>query len=265
MPTLELHVTRLGNLGDSIIFVHGGFGWGDECWAEQRPLASDYRLLLVDRCGHGHSPDIGRNSFEDQADDILAVAAQVVHLVGQSYGALVCLVAVLRSPNRVRSLTVIEPPAWSLLESDPYVQALVAKEQPIFAAANELGPERAYARFIGASDADADRLSLSDMDRKSISATLKQPYPLEAPVSAEALKGLDMPVLVVSGGRPRDASQERRDAGMAYRRICDRLEDLLNAQRAHLPFGAHNPQMVAEPFNSTLRLFLQAAGGGSVE
>jgi len=29
--------------------------------------------------------------------------------------------------------------------------------------------------------------------------------------------------LVVSGGRPPDASQERRDAGMAYRRICDRL------------------------------------------
>src|SRR6266851_3318751 len=100
------------------------------------------------------------------------------------------------------------------------------------------------------------------MDRKSISATLRQPYPLEAPVSAEALNRLDMPVLVVSGGRPRHASQERRDAGMAYRRICDRLEELLKAERAHLPFGAHNPQMVGEPFNSTLRLFLQVAEGG---
>lgn len=265
MPTPQLHVTRWGNRGDPIIFVHGSFGWGDECWAEQRPLASDYRLLLVDRSGHGHSPDIGRNSFEDQADDILDVAGHVGHLVGQSYGALVCLVAVLRSPNRVRSLTVIEPPAWSLLESDPYVQAMVAKELPIFAAANELGPERAYARFIGASEADAGRLSLTDMDRKSISATLRQPYPLEAPVSAVALHGLDMPVLVVSGGRPPDASEDRRDAGTAYRRICDRLEDLLNAQRAHLPFGAHNPQMVAEPFNSTLRQFLQAVRGGSVD
>lgn len=258
MATSQLHVTRWGNRGDPIVFVHGGFGWGDECWREQRPLASDYRLLLVDRCGHGHSADIGRNSFEDQADDVLDVAAQAVHLVGQSYGALVCLVAALRSPHRVTSLTVIEPPAWSLLKSDPFVKAMVAKEQPLFAAANELGSERAYARFIGASEADVDRLSLSDMDRKSISATFRQPYPLEAPVSAEALRRLDMPVLVVSGGRPPDASEERRDAGTAYRRVCDRLEDLLKAQRAHFPFGAHNPQMVAEPFNSTLRLFLEA-------
>jgi pimeloyl-ACP methyl ester carboxylesterase len=258
MPTPHLHVTKWGNRGDPITLVHGGFGWGEECWAEQRPLAPDYRLLLVDRCGHGRSLDIGRNSFQDQADDILAVAAQVVHLVGQSYGALVCLVAALRSPNRVRSLTVIEPPAWSLLESDPYVQAMVAKEQPIFAAANQLGPERAYARFIGASDVDADRMSLSEMDRKSISATFRQPYALDAPVSAQALGELDIPALVVSGGRPPDASQERRDAGIAYRRICDRLEDLLNAQRAHLPFGAHNPQMVGEPFNATLRVFLEA-------
>src|SRR5438477_2435226 len=43
----DLHVTRLGD-GPPAVFVHGSFGWGEETWSAQRPLADDYELLLVD-------------------------------------------------------------------------------------------------------------------------------------------------------------------------------------------------------------------------
>ena len=53
-----LNVTVWGN-GEPAVFVHGSFGWGEETWHAQRPLADDYELRLVDRRGYGGSPPDG--------------------------------------------------------------------------------------------------------------------------------------------------------------------------------------------------------------
>jgi len=72
--------------------VHGSFTWGEDAWTQQRELADRYRLLVLDRCGYGHSPNTERFGFEEQADDIADLLGKASHLVGSSYGAVLALV-----------------------------------------------------------------------------------------------------------------------------------------------------------------------------
>ena len=81
--TAGLHVTRWGS-GERIVFVHGGFGWGEETFHAQRELAYEYELLLLDRRGYGDSPPAGRADFAAQVDDIAPFLRDGAHLVGQS-------------------------------------------------------------------------------------------------------------------------------------------------------------------------------------
>ena len=96
-----LHVTVWGD-GEAAVFVHGSFGWGEETWQEQRPLADHYRLLLVDRRGFGGSPANGRVDFERDADDVAAVLDEGAHLVGHSYGGVVSLLHRVRAARPLR-------------------------------------------------------------------------------------------------------------------------------------------------------------------
>jgi len=45
--------------GGQAVLVHGTLTWGRPCYAEQRPLARRFRLLVPDRRGFGASPDLG--------------------------------------------------------------------------------------------------------------------------------------------------------------------------------------------------------------
>lgn len=79
--------------GERVVLVHGSFGWGEETFAEQRPLADRYRLLLSDRRGHGDSPPAERVDFERDAADLAELLGGGAHLVGHSYGAIACVLA----------------------------------------------------------------------------------------------------------------------------------------------------------------------------
>src|SRR5690242_17626930 len=124
MPSTGLNVTVWGE-GDDAVFVHGSFGWGEETWAKQRPLADDHRLLLVDRRGFGRSAPDGRVDFERDAGDVADLLGDGAHLVGHSYGGVVSLLAAARRPAAVRSLTVIEPPALGLVRGNPVADDFV--------------------------------------------------------------------------------------------------------------------------------------------
>src|SRR5881392_3809104 len=100
--------------GEPAVFVHGSFGWGEETWREQRALADHYKLLLVDRRGFGASSPNGPVDFERDADDVAELLGDGSHLVGHSYGGVVSLLAAARRPDAVRSLALIEPPAFGV-------------------------------------------------------------------------------------------------------------------------------------------------------
>ncbi len=102
--------------GEPMLFVQTALS-ADELVpiASETVLAARYRRIIYHRRGYGGSsaPD-GRSSIAaDVADaaallDILGVAR--VHLVGLSFSAAIALQLASTVPERVHSLTVIEPP-----------------------------------------------------------------------------------------------------------------------------------------------------------
>jgi pimeloyl-ACP methyl ester carboxylesterase len=236
--------------------VHGSFTWGEDAWAQQRELAHEYRLLVVDRCGHGHSADIGRFGFEQQADDIAGLLGESAHLVGSSFGALLALIVAQREPRRIRSLTVIEPPAWTLARGDPAVEEQLVGFSLTPREAARLGPEVAFSRFLEGIGAEPIESPLTDMDRRNTAASFQQPPLLGAPVSLERLSATHLRLLVVSGGS-HATTQRFRNRRLAFHQVCEKLASIPRAEWARFPSAGHNPQLEDPGFNRRLRAFLE--------
>jgi pimeloyl-ACP methyl ester carboxylesterase len=211
----------------------------------------------VDRCGHGESPDTQRVRFEEQADDIADLLGTSAHLVGSSYGALLALVVAQREARKIRSLTVIEPPAWSLARGDPLVEEQIPQIRPVLDQAEQLGPDLAFSRFLEAIGAEPMDGPLIEMDRKSIAASFREPPPEDAPLSFERFRATHLPLLVVSGGS-QAATQRFRNRRLAYHRVCEVLASIPGAEWAQFPHAGHNPHLEDPGFNLRLRTFLES-------
>ncbi len=105
----ELH----GEAGEPLVLVHGYTGDVSD-WRFQIPeFARTHRVLAFDHRGHGRSEapaDRSAYTIENMADDVEALADYVgferYHLVGHSMGGAVVQEVALRSPSRLRSLTL---------------------------------------------------------------------------------------------------------------------------------------------------------------
>jgi len=119
-----LHATQWGR--SSVVLVHGGTpGGGADGFAGQRPLAQRWRMLLPDRPGHGKTPAQGGEDFERDADLVAPLLKPGgAHVVGHSYGGVVAIYIAARHPALVRSLTLIEPPAYWLAPDDAATVAM---------------------------------------------------------------------------------------------------------------------------------------------
>ena len=249
MQTTGLNVTVWGE-GDDAVFVHGSFGWGEETWAKQRPLAESHRLLLVDRRGFGGSPPDGRVDFERDADDIAELLGDGAHLVGHSYGGVVSLLAAARRPDAVRSLTVIEPPALALVRGTPVADSFVTGVQTAMNEARD--PADYRRRFLQNFGFQAGDEELSGLRLEAARSSWTERSPEEAEIPFQALRGL--PVLVVRGDWEAAPRGARERAGAVFHGICNVLEHELQAESARFP-AAHNPQLLGEPFNERLHAF----------
>jgi pimeloyl-ACP methyl ester carboxylesterase len=96
------------------ILFHHGLGASSRTWAGWLPVLADrYRLVRFDMRGHGRSTYTESGtalSLETLADDVFAVAdavgAQRFHLVGESIGGTIALLAAIRRGERIGTLTV---------------------------------------------------------------------------------------------------------------------------------------------------------------
>lgn len=246
-----VHVTVWGD-GEPAVFVHGSFGWGEETWREQRPLADDYKLLLVDRRGFGASPANGRVDFERDAADVADLLADGAHLVGHSYGGVVSLLAAARRPDAVRSLVLIEPPAFGLARGDAAVEELIRNIGTAAAATQD--PSEYCAAFLRGFGfpAQANPLEGEMLDAARASMTERPPWEAQIPLDDLAAAGLR--VLLVQGDWCPAPDSARARAGAAFRAVCDVLDERLQPERAVFP-AAHNSQKLGTIFNDRLRAF----------
>jgi pimeloyl-ACP methyl ester carboxylesterase len=246
-----VNVTVWGE-GEAAVFVHGSFGWGEETWQAQRPLADHYRLLLIDRRGFGASPPDGRVDFDRDADDVAELLGDGAHLVGHSYGGVVSLLAAARRAEAVRSLTVIEPPAFGVARGERAVEELIENVQEAVRATDDPAEYRAlFLRGFGF-PAGPERLTGTALEAARASMTERQPW--EAQIPLDDLSDAGLRVLLVQGDWCPAPDTARALAGAAFRAVCDVLERELRAERAVFP-SAHSPQRLGRLFNDRLRAF----------
>lgn len=214
----ELPTTTTGS-GPDVVLVHGALGDQRQWEPIAAALAPHFRTHAVSRRHHWPGPmpaATERYTYELHRDDVLKLVDQLggpVHLVGHSYGAGVVLLAALHAPERVRSLTLIEPAFGSLLpEAGPglavekatriaalgNVRALVGDDKHLEAAEVFIdwvqGGTGGFSRLP-----EAVRRGLHD-NARTLGPTIAGSQPDVSPAS---LRGLRMPSLVVIGAQTR--------------------------------------------------------------
>lgn len=120
MPS-RLHVEITGD-GPPVILVHSS-GLSGRQW---RRLASllvkrGFRAIVPDLTGHGSSPPLPEPAPFSYVADVEALVALLetyapVHLVGHSYGGLIAILAAVRAPKALLSLTLFDPVAFAVLD-----------------------------------------------------------------------------------------------------------------------------------------------------
>jgi pimeloyl-ACP methyl ester carboxylesterase len=243
-----LHVQRWGD-GPPVVLVHGAVGGGESTWAEQRPLAERYGLVVVDRPGYGRTEMIDREDFEDDAPLVADALGGGAHLVGHSYGGVVSLLAAACRPESVRSLTVIEPPAFGVAHGNSHVEELVSALERHWNA-GERDPEtflRGFLELVGSNMRPPSPLP-PELERGA-RVLMVERGPWEAEIPLDELAAAPFPKLVVSGGHHR-----------AFDAVCDVLEERLGADRAVIAGAGHSVPRTGAPFNERLKDFLRRAG-----
>jgi pimeloyl-ACP methyl ester carboxylesterase len=227
--------------------VHGSVVNGDATWAAQRPLQDRFELVIPNRRGFPPSGDVDQVDFEDEAVWLEQFVEPGTHLVGHSYGGVISLFAAARYADQLRSLTVIEPPAFGLASGNAAADAFVVGGVELW----EHGPRepdaflRGFMRAVGSSLPPGE---FSPGLLQGARTLMIERHPWEAEPPLDELAATPFPKLVVSGGH-----------SAAFDAVCDVLVERLGAARAVLPGAGHSVQRLGEPFNELLTAFVSAA------
>jgi len=256
----DLHVAVSGS-GPPAFLVHGSMSFGALAFSEQRPLAEEFELHVVDRRGFGRSPDAeGRVDFEAEAGELAALLDAPAHVLGHSYGAIVCMLAAARRPDMVRSLVVIEPPAFGLIPGHPAVREMVARLGVHIRASAAMTEEQYLRGFLEAWGFElGEGPALNAVARRSVRRSIGERLPTEAEIPLADLAAAPFPILVARGGWDAAPEAARAIGGRAFIAVCDLLVERLGAEEAVFPGAAHQPQLLGEPFNRRIAEFWRAA------
>jgi pimeloyl-ACP methyl ester carboxylesterase len=229
-----------------LVLVHGSVANGAATWAAQQPLAERFELVVWNRPGYPPGPPLARIDFEDQAAELAALLRPDDHLCGHSYGGVISLLAAAARAHELGSLTVVEPPAFSIAADDPAVLEFVTRFEAIRAAGPH-DPEEYLRRFlplVGAPFDVPDRLPPA-LEQGTRAAMVERP-PQEATIPLDELAAAPFRKLVVSGGHD-----------PALDAVCDVLVQRLVAERAVVTGAGHSIPRLGGPFNSVLADFVE--------
>jgi pimeloyl-ACP methyl ester carboxylesterase len=230
-----------------LLLVHGSVVNADLTWSAQKPLAERFEIVAPNRRGFPPRPDVERVDFEDEAVWLEQFLEPGTHVVGHSYGGVIALLAAARWPERVRSLTVIEPPALGVARGRPEVDEFVERIEEHWTNGPRDPAEflRGFLELVGSSIPPG---SFSPELLQGARTLMVERSPAEAVIPFEVLAAAAFPKLVVSGGH-----------SPAFEAVCDVLEERLGAERAVLPGAGHSVQRLGEPFNAALTSFIERA------
>ncbi len=258
---LEMQVHIIGE-GPPLVLVGGGLtGWKSwEPHAEQLADTRTVARLQLLNVEYGLEDRPLPQGYSARMESAALAAAldglgwrEPLDLVAWSYGALITLDFALGHPARVRTLTLIEPPAaWVLPDrgkSDPDLQAL--RSLDIGEDVSEADLER-FLRIAGLIPPESDPRELPQWSvwmehRRSLRAVVN---PVKHHDEPERLRTFEPPVLLITG------------TGTApyYRRIQEMLvAHLPRARAVEMPAG-HAPHIISsDRFLAELARFHESA------
>ena len=230
-----------------LLLVHGSVVNADLTWSAQKPLAQRFEIVAPNRRGFPPGPDVEHVDFEDEAVWLERFLEPGTHLVGHSYGGVIALIAAARYAHFLRSLTVIEPPAFGVARGIPAADEFMSRIEEHWTNRPRDPAEflRGFLVLVGSSTPSGD--FTPELLQGARTLMVERP-PSEAVIPFDELVPTPFPKLVVSGGH-----------SAAFDAVCDVLEERLGAERAVLPGAGHSVQRLGEPFNEQLASFVERA------
>jgi pimeloyl-ACP methyl ester carboxylesterase len=229
---------------ERLVLVHGSIRNGDAAWAAQAELSASFELVVLNRPGFPPNPPEHHIDFEEHGRWVAERLRPGDHLCGHSYGAIVSLFAAEAAPE-LRSLILIEPPAFGVASDDPGV-AQYADRQKAYWAAGSREPRTFLAGFYELTGRRVDLPDVLPADLlQGAQALIVQRGPWEAEPAFSTLRRRDFRALVVSGGW-----------SPVFETVCDVVAERLDAERSVYHGAGHNVQN-APGLNARLLGFLQ--------
>jgi pimeloyl-ACP methyl ester carboxylesterase len=231
--------------GPVVWLIHGAIADPEVTWERQLPLRDRWTVGIVRRPGFaGSCPSPAGSDWIVEGDGVGDMLEATTHVVGHSYGAMVALRAASHRPDRVQSLTLVEPPPNSLTRGDPDVERTIAgvertRQQTRDDPATAL---EAFSALMGMK-ADVQRPLTPELARR-VRLFLGERLPWEGNLDLEPIVHARIPTLVVSG-----------DWSPAQMRAADQLTVETRGERA-LIHGGHNAHRRDGEFNPVLERFL---------
>jgi pimeloyl-ACP methyl ester carboxylesterase len=233
---------------ERVVLVHGSVAGGPPAWSAQEPLAERWELVVLSRPGFPPGPAVERVDFEEHAALVARDLHPGDHLVGHSYGGVIALLAAAAVPDRLRSLTVIEPPATGVAAGHPAVDRFASDGAEWWRDGPRHDPDAFLRGFLGYVGSTYEPPSPLTPELEQGARTLiGERGPWEARIPLDELAAARFPILVVSGAHH-----------AAFDAICDVLVERLGAERVVVPGAGHTPQRV-DGFNEALEDFLRRA------
>lgn len=221
--------TQLGYLslgeGPLVVCLHGGFNSGLDWLPVARILAHRYRLVLVDRRGHGVSDSgVDGHTLDLEAEDLTAVFNETgpAHAVlAHSFGALVALHAATGPlADQMGALILYEPP---LLLKAGEAGVFEMLDEHIAAGRYEAAMTEALLRVLELSDSDLLALRRSTaiwagMVAAAPTLPAQTRIMAEAAASVDGVRAIDLPTLLLVGEYSDSAT-----FGSSVERLADRI------------------------------------------
>jgi len=213
---------REAGAGPGVVCLHANASTSGQ-WRELIGMLSPaFHVLAPDSYGAGRSPEwpSGRViRLSDEAallETVFAKAGSPFALVGHSYGAAIALVAALADPGRVRALALYEPTLFSLIDGEsppPNGADGIRRTVAEASAALDAGDAGTAARlFIDYWMESGSWQRMPDDRKPPIAASVVNVRRwahalLTEPASLSAFRSLDIPVLLMTGGKTTDAAR----------------------------------------------------------
>lgn len=214
---------------DPVVLLHSSGASGAQWRALAERLAKRYRVFTPDLCGYGTAaPWSGSEPFRLAHEarivhDLVQSIGEPVHLLGHSYGGAVALHFARLNGALVRSLALVEPVAFHLLDDRAEIEAVAGKVARAVACGDFVGGFGAFVEYwSGPGSWDA----LPAAKRAAMAARLpKVAMEFHAVLSEvadmDAYREINNPTLIVRGAlSPRPT-----------RRICELLAQALPEAR----------------------------------